>query len=149
LERSLIPLLNNKRLDYKIIICGRIVFTAFDYLKRLQNENLLYAGKVADIETYFAAADVLLNPVLHGGGVQTKMIDALSFHLNVVCFEGMAEGITGAESKIFTAPKRDWAAFAEATTKALHHHSPTPSLFFDHHDWKNIAANAYHFLRTM
>lgn len=148
LVNKLVPFLNDKRIDYQIIVCGRIVFDSFAYLKNMKNENVLYAGNVPDVETYFAAADVFLNPVLSGGGVQTKTIDALCFHLNVVCFEGMEEGIAGADDKIFVAPQNDWNAFANATLQALESDSPTPPAFFEHHDWKRIAANAFDFLQT-
>lgn len=147
-EAKLIPLLNKQDSVYKIIVCGRIVYKSFDHLKCIHNENLLYAGNVTDIDVYFAAADAFLNPVLSGGGVQTKMIDALNADLNVVCFEGMQEGIAGAENKIFTASKNDWPAFADATSRALNYHSPTPSAFFQHHDWNTIAAKAFSFLQN-
>jgi polysaccharide biosynthesis protein PslH len=144
---KLIPLLNQKAINYKILVCGRIVFRGFNYLKDIRNNNLIFAGNVTDIETYFAAADVFIDPVLSNSGVQTKMVDALNFGLNVVCFDGMQEGIAGAENKIFAAQKNDWAAFADATVKALSHDEPTRNAFFEHHNWVTIAANAFQHLQ--
>lgn len=147
MEEKLIPQLNRTGLDYLIVICGRIVFESFAYLKKIRNDHLLFAGNVKDIDTYFAAAAIFLNPVTNGGGVQTKIVDALTYHLNVVCFEEMKDGICGAEDKLFTAPKNDWQAFAAAVNKALGEMHPTPGNFFDCHDWNNIAAKAFNFIR--
>lgn len=146
LKKNLVPLLDKSGLDFEIVVCGRIVFKAFDYLKKGQQKRLRYAGNVTDVETYFAAADVFVNPVQSGGGVQTKLLEALSFGLNVVCFAGMTEGIVGAGHKVFKAPTGDWQAFANALSGALKSQSPTPDIFFEHHSWKNIAANAHSFL---
>ena len=149
LKENVIPLLNQSGMPYKILVCGRIVDKKFSYLRNMQEEHLLYAGNVADIDRYFAAADVFLNPVTIGGGVQTKMVEALRFDLNVVCFAGMHEGIRGADSKMFIAPGNDWTAFAAAISKAVADSKPTPAAFFDCHNWTNIAENTYRLIQTI
>jgi polysaccharide biosynthesis protein PslH len=149
LKTNVIPLLNKTGLSYKILVCGRVVDKAFSYLQNMSEANLLYAGNVEDIDTYFAAADVFLNPVAAGGGVQTKIVDALAFYLNVVCFEGRQEGIEGAVTKIFTAQKGNWTAFTDAISQALESRKPTPPDFFKQHDWNNIAAKAFNFIRSI
>lgn len=143
LVQKLIPLLNATTLSYKVVVCGRNRFKAFQYLKDLHNEKLVMAGEVNDIETYFKAADVFLNPVQSGGGVQTKTMDALSYHLNVVCFASKAAGIDHAEKKIFAAADGDWQRFATNVIKALSSNEPTPPAFFEAYNWRNIAANAF------
>ncbi len=149
LVQQVLPRLNQTVLTYKVLVCGRIERSSFAYLRSLQGEKLLYAGAVDDMETYFAAADVFVNPVATGGGVQTKSIDALNHHLNVVCFQQMTEGIHGANGKLFTAPDKNWNAFADAIVHALQNPQPTPPDFFSHHDWNNIAAKAFQFLQTI
>jgi glycosyltransferase involved in cell wall biosynthesis len=146
--KEVFPRLNRTGLNYRVLLCGRIEFESFAYLKEIKSDHLLYAGDVADIDTYFAAADVFVNPVMSGGGVQTKIVDALSFDLNVVCFEEMTEGISGAEAKLFTAPKGDWQAFTAAINEALKEKIPTPSRFFECHDWNKIAEKAYNVILT-
>lgn len=148
IHRFLIPLLNEKGFPYRIIVCGRIVQKNFFYLKNLQRENLLFAGNVEDIATYFSAADVFLNPVSSGGGVQTKTADALCYDLNVVCFSAMTEGISGAGCKLFTVPQNNWPLFADATISALQQNEPTPKEFFLHHDWSKIAEKAFRVIQT-
>lgn len=149
LEKKVIPLLNEAGLSYRIIVCGRIVDHAFSYLQNIKDPNLLYAGNVTDIGPYFAAADVFIDPVITGGGVQTKIVDALGFNLNVVCFDGMQKGIEGADAKIFTAPKSNWQAFATAIGNALKENKPTPPAFFESHNWTNIAEKTYRFIQLI
>lgn len=149
LKEKVLPLLNQSGLPYKIIFCGRIVDKNFSYLKNTQEDKLLYGGNVADIDQYFAAADVFLNPVTTGGGVQTKMVEALSFNLNVICFEGMHNGVEGADAKIFASPKNDWPAFTKAIGKALEKNEPTPPAFFEYHNWTNIAEKTVRFIQSI
>jgi polysaccharide biosynthesis protein PslH len=82
-----------KNFQGKIIICGRNKLPSLQYLNNLSHPMVINTGEVEDIENYFAAADIFINPVLTGGGVQTKVIDALSYGCNVVCFENMTTAI--------------------------------------------------------
>ncbi|WP_345238898.1 glycosyltransferase family 4 protein [Flavisolibacter ginsenosidimutans] len=142
-EKNLIPLLNQQSFPYKIIVCGRNRFKKFQYLNDLQNDRLLLAGEVDNIETYFEAADVFINPVLSGGGLQTKTLDALSYHLNVVCFRSKTVGISNAENKIFSVRDGDWNAFASKIIAASQRTTETPQAFFKKYNWRTIAADAY------
>jgi glycosyltransferase involved in cell wall biosynthesis len=132
--------LTNNGYELKIIICGRNKSPAFKYLSQFSHPAVINAGETEDIENYFAAADIFINPVQQGGGVQTKNIDALAFHCNLVCFENMIEKetITVAKEKIFTAPSNDWAVFVSQIEKAVAGFSPTHEDFFNYYDWGNI-----------
>lgn len=143
IHEKLIPLLNKDAFSYKIIVCGRNCFKEFSYLNHLQNEHLILADDVYDVENYFAAADVFINPVLSGGGIQTKTMDALSYHLNVVCFASKAVGISAAENKLFVVNDGDWTSFASAIILALKESTPTSAAFFETYNWRSIAAKAY------
>ncbi len=144
---KLVPLLNQTTLAYKVIVCGRNRFASFQYLNGLQHENLVMAGEVADIETYFGAADVFINPVLTGGGVQTKTMDALSYHLSTVCFASKAAGIKHAENKLFVVADEDWTGFATAIITASQTQTATPALFFQTYNWRTIAAGVFEKIR--
>jgi glycosyltransferase involved in cell wall biosynthesis len=141
--QKLIPLLNHFDLAYKVLICGRNRYPAFDYLNRIQNPSIIFAGEVNDIENYFSAADVFINPVMTGGGIQTKIMDALSYHLNVVAFESRTREISETGTKLWSVPDCNWTAFAEAVFKATFSCTETPPAFFDTYNWRTIAAKAY------
>jgi len=125
--------------DLKILICGRNNLQQYQYLKELRHPNVLYAGEVEDIENYFAAADIFLDPVETGGGVQTKIIEALSYGLNVVCFKDLADKqFYLAGEKIFISEKNDYDAMIKNICSALEKDLPTRSEFFEYYSWKNI-----------
>ena len=143
IKHHLIPLLDRTSLTFKIIICGRNRSERFRYLNTLEDSRLIICGEVDDIDSYFEAADIFIDPVLSGGGIQTKIMDALSYNLNVVCFESKALGISYAADKISGVDDGDWPAFAKAVHQALGKNEETPQAFFENYNWRTIAAEAY------
>jgi glycosyltransferase involved in cell wall biosynthesis len=125
LVTQIAPLLSN---DYKIIVCGRNRIKGFEHLNDLSHPNVILAGEVMDIDTYFAAADCFINPVMTGGGVQTKNLDALAYDLNLVCFNDMLSGIdlSLCGEKVFTASPGNWEKFADSIDKAMAALGPPP-----------------------
>ena len=125
---------------FKILICGRNQLPEFRYLKQLKHRDVLYLGEVEDIENYFAGADVFLNPVRAGGGIQSKIIEALKYDLNIVCFREQADDqlIRLTREKIFTNISGDYDGMVKNILCALEKNSPTPAGFFENYDWSNI-----------
>jgi hypothetical protein len=140
--KEIAPRLSKTGLPYKIIICGRNKFPEFHYLNEFYHPAVIRAGEVEDIDHYFTVADTFINPVLFGGGTQTKNMDALSHHCNVVCFARMTgEGMSVLLwNKLFSCQLNDWAGFVEQMQIAAHQQSETPALFFEKYNWKTIVA---------
>lgn len=142
--REIAPRLTKTNMPYKIILCGRNNFPEFNYLNEFFHPNVIKAGEVDNIEHYFTVADAFINPVMLGGGVQTKNMDALSHHCNVVCFSTMSDGMTTLLwNKLFTCAPNDWPTFVEQMQIAAHQKSETPPLFFEKYNWKRIVAELY------
>jgi glycosyltransferase involved in cell wall biosynthesis len=142
---ELAPRLRQSGLNYRILICGRNRFEQFHYLNQLHHPQVLMAGEVEDIGLYFEGADVFINPVSGGGGIQTKILDALSHHLPVACFTHMLSGIDASTcpGKLFPAQPNDWNDFVLKLEQAvIQGPLPTPESFFHHNSWKKIAADA-------
>jgi polysaccharide biosynthesis protein PslH len=149
---KIIPQLETTRsFSFRIIICGRNRFPSFQYLKNLRHPQLIMAGEVTDIDMYFGAADVFINPVTAGGGVQTKIVDALGQHCSVVCFEHMLTGIPvhTAGEKLFVAKKDDWEEFVKQIERVSHFNNTTPDAFFESMSWKKIAGEAAERIRKL
>lgn len=124
--------------DFRIIICGRNRIKGFEYLYQLHHPLIINAGEVDNIDIYFDGADAFVNPVMMGGGVQTKNLDALSHDLNVVCFSSMLSGInlSVCGGKVNIAPHQDWEAFIAALHEALSGPFPdTPPAFYDYYSF--------------
>jgi glycosyltransferase involved in cell wall biosynthesis len=136
-------LLANDKLKYKIIICGRGLPASYNTFKAYADKNIIYAGFVDDINMYFKGADIFINPVNEGGGIKTKLVEALGYGLSVVSTKngaiGIQHSVTG--NKLYTIENTDWPGFAEAIA-AADLTATIPQAFFDHFYWGNIAAKA-------
>jgi hypothetical protein len=136
------PLLRTKLSNFKILICGRNQFPEYGYLKKLHNENIIQAGQVPDIETYFTVTDVFLNPVQNVHGVQTKLFDALNFNLNVVSFKKAANEVPAyLHQKVFMSGEGDYEGFVQNVLATLTVTFDTPEAFYQEFSWERIVAN--------
>lgn len=138
-------LVQKENLSYKLIICGTGLSAEWNSLKDYKNSNLIYAGFIEDIETYFKAADVSLNPVQTGGGIKTKMIEAIGYGSMVVATESGAKGIRedSCGDMLVVVNDDDWESFAGAIINHENDGSETPSAFYEHYSWKKILKNLY------
>lgn len=136
-------LLKNKNYKYKIIICGKGLPAAYHELKEYHTQNIIYAGFVDDINCYFKGADVFLNPVIAGGGIKTKLVEALGNNLTAISCDSGAFGIPTqiVGSKLTIVKDFDWVSFADGVIEA-DVCANTPALFFNHFYWGNIATKA-------
>ena len=136
-------LLADKNFRYKIIICGNKLPTVYSGLFDYKEKNIIYAGFADDINLYFKGADIFINPVIDGGGIKTKVVEALGYNCSVVSTEsgaiGIADEITGDKMKIV--PDADWESFAREVMR-IDSGKQTPAAFFEHFYWGHIAEHA-------
>jgi glycosyltransferase involved in cell wall biosynthesis len=142
--RQLAPALSAKQFPCSIIICGRNKEATFQYLKSYHHPAVIMAAEVDDIDNYFAAADVFINPVQSGGGIQTKNLDALAFDLDIVCFDHLLQGIPASlcGNKLFTTTAGNWDEFTNCIIAASQRSTTTPAAFFDYFNWETITKKA-------
>jgi polysaccharide biosynthesis protein PslH len=133
---------------YKIIICGSNLGESYNQLKEYADKNIIYAGFVDDITLYYKAAGMLINPVMDGGGIKTKLVEALGYNLNVVTTTSGAIGvplsITGEKMKIIE--DDNWNSFSDAILKSKPE-ADIPEAFFNHFYWGKIAEKAVSILQ--
>lgn len=135
------PLLKaNNRLAYRIIICGKGLPVQLNELSAYKNDHVIYAGFVEDIDPYFLGADVLLNPVQTGGGIKTKMVEAIAAGTTVIASAAGATGIHRdvCGNKLVVVEDLDAHAMATAVEKYDQLKEPTPSAFYDFYYWGNV-----------
>lgn len=144
--KNINPLLINKiNQFYKIIICGLRLPEVYNDLKAYSSQNIIYKGFVDDIDLYFKAADLFVNPIVDGGGIKTKLVEALATNTPSVSFAtgafGVPASITGNHLKIIA--DRDFEAFANAIVEtSLEKKDNIPHSFFEHFSWDRIAKKA-------
>ncbi len=137
------PILLSASFAYKIIICGKDLPARYNNLKAYTGKNILFAGFVDDIDLYFKGSDIFINPVSEGGGIKTKLVEALGFNLFVVTTKNGAIGVPLAVTgdKMTVTEENNWEKFADAILQA-ETENDIPPAFFDHFYWGSIGEKA-------
>ncbi len=135
-------LLNQKK-AYTIIICGKGIPSEMHNLIEYSKKNIVYAGYVDDIEPYFLGADIFLNPITDGGGIKTKLVEALGYNLCAISTKSGAIGVPTdiTAHKMVVIDDKDWSTFVSGLDY-VNLNEKTPLAFFDHFYWGNIAKKA-------
>jgi hypothetical protein len=138
---TIIPILSQMTVrPFMVVACGRIILPQYRYLMNLKHEHYIYAGHVENIEDYFLAADIFINPVIAGGGIKVKMMDALAYNLPVVSTAHSARGVdlsqTGNKLKIVD--DGDWASFCNKIIEAWEEHADMPKEFYETYQWSKV-----------
>lgn len=140
-------LLQARGFRYKIIVCGKGLPAAFNELADYAGKNVIYAGFVDDIGMYFKAADIFLNPILAGGGVKTKAIEALAMNCTVISTElgamGILREVCGGKLKVVK--EGEWQKFRDLII-AESGRDPVPEAFFSYYYWPNIIRRVVGFI---
>lgn len=132
------PLLQTRNnFPYKIIICGRDIP---DEITSKSYQNIIFAGFVDDISTYFKGADIFLNPVNEGGGIKTKLVEALAYNMNAVSTINGAIGIdpVWCNGKLLLCDDNDWNLFSELVVRASTIKLDILTAYFEHFYWGYI-----------
>lgn len=132
------PLLGKSGIAYKILVAGRGLPAEFN---NLQGQlNVIYTGFVDDIEMHFKATDIFLNPVQSGGGIKTKMVEAIGYGATVVSTETGAIGIDKAAcgEKLVVVKDNDWERFADEVVRNGKKITMTPAQYYTSYFYGNI-----------
>lgn len=145
------PLFIQKNISYKIIICGKGLPDEMNQLKDYADKHIIYAGFVEEISVYFKGVDVFINPVNDGGGIKTKLVEALGYNLNAVSTFNGAIGVDEnlCNGKLFLCENEDWQSFVDQMAVATEMKQSISPLFFHHFYWENIAAKASDIIRNL
>lgn len=150
LEKINPRLLKEPGFPYRILVCGKNLPGRFQPdVHGFLAENVQYAGFVDDIRVFFLGADLFLNPVTDGGGIKTKLVEALGFNLGAVSSRNGAIGVDPGLSpgKLTVVDNDDWDGFTRAV-RTMNLSENTAPAFYNHFYWANIADKAKNILRT-
>ncbi|MDP4151293.1 MAG: glycosyltransferase [Bacteroidota bacterium] len=127
-------LLRRASFAYKILICGRGIPES---MMEGGHRNVIWGGFVPDISAYFRGADVFINPVTEGGGIKTKLVEALGNNLTSVSVRNGALGVDPAwcGGKLLIGEDGDWEGFVDLIEQAIAVRGDVPAGWFDHFYW--------------
>ncbi|UZR93904.1 glycosyltransferase family 4 protein [Chondrinema litorale] len=147
---NVLPQLNQTNLDFTILVCGKGL-PANMKLHFEKNGNLKYAGFVEDIDAVIEQCDLVLNPVLTGGGVKTKVLEAIAMNKTVVSTKTGAVGIdkTVCAEKLLITDDDNWQAFTNLCLQAVESKKDTPEKFYKTYSWDAIAEKYMKDLKTV
>ena len=140
------PILAASNMQYKIVVCGKGIPQA---ISNTQYPSVTIGGFVDDISVYYKGADIFLNPLATGGGIKTKLVEALGYDLYVVSLLdgaiGIPAGVTG-DKMIVVTNDNDVQAFANAVIALQHKTGHIPAAYFDYFYWGDITRRAAEFI---
>jgi len=142
----ILPMLEERQdFRFTILICGKDIP---EELSRQRYPHVIFAGFVPDINPYLQASDVFLNPVVDGGGIKTKLVEALGHNLNAVSVHNGAIGVDPAwcNGKLLVCGNNDWPAFARLVQDAARIKADIPPVYFEHFYWGSIIRKAVAFM---
>jgi polysaccharide biosynthesis protein PslH len=145
------PRLSSHLNSYKIVITGNRATPELIHSIG-QHPQIVYRGFVNDIDVYYRASDLFLNPVINDSGVKTKVIEALANNCTVISFAAGATGVPAqvCADKLMTVADGDYTSFAQQIIAAVKKEQPdTPPAFYDYYNWDNIAQNAAHYINKL
>lgn len=126
------PRLDKQGIKYEILIAGKGMPGEIEK-KIAGTQNVTYTGFVDDLSAFICSCNVMLNPVITGGGIKTKAVEALGYNRAVVSAESGAMGLIRdvCGDKLYVAPDHDWDTFAQLVTEAMKNTSTIPTVFYD------------------
>ena len=111
----------------------------------LSNSNITYTGYVDDVDLYYRAADVFINPISNDTGVKTKLIEAITNNCIAVSTKSGASGIRKdlCTGKLTVVNDGDWNSFVNNILECLtRRQEMTKPEFYEYYSWKTIAKKA-------
>ncbi len=134
----LIPLLQNKKFAFRLFICGALPENKLTQLNSIP--GVIAEGFVDSLQEYMASADVFINPVVSGSGIQTKNIEAIANGCNIVSTAFADNGLPAylLGKKVFVSADNDWENFANNIITASSLQSAVPRQFYEDYNWQHI-----------
>lgn len=139
LLKRIMPQLLLKDPNFYLLVCGKNIPHS---IMNNTFENVKVLGFVDDIHAVFKGSEIFLNPIWLGGGIKTKLVEALGYGCAAVSFKNGAIGIPDGivDEKISVVDNTDVNAFVDEIIKQRSSvYKIVPHKFYFQFGWENIA----------
>jgi len=104
------------------------------------HKNIVFTGMVDKIEDFINTSDVVISPLLSGGGTRLKILEAIACGKVVVSTTVGAEGIDQSQIKDFLKISDDWEEFSKEILSAISRKpSNVPHEFVQKYSWAQVS----------
>lgn len=119
---------------------GKFLIVGSNPPVQYSHEAIVFTGIVEKIEDYINASDVVIAPLISGGGTKLKIIEAIACGKTVVTTSIGAEGLVGEEMKALLRIGDDWDEFVDEIINILKNHesSDIPREFIEKYSWDSV-----------
>lgn len=137
---DILPRLTKQGVDVEVLIVGKGLDKTLQQ-QIAEETKAHYLGYVPDLTELLIGCDVMLNPVMRGGGIKTKAIEAVAYNNTVVSSEAGAAGLLkdACQDKLLVAKDFDWDSFANLIIEAINKNTVTPAVFYNTYSSSKIA----------
>ncbi len=131
---EIMPKILEKMPDAKFVVVGD------SYRFDLEHDSLIFTDVVDNIERYINASDVVIAPLLKGGGTKIKILESIACGKKVITTSKGAEGLMNEFTRDFIEVSDDWESFSENIIDELksEHNPKIPNGFIKKYSWNNI-----------
>ncbi|MDX1940847.1 MAG: glycosyltransferase family 4 protein [Saprospiraceae bacterium] len=139
-------LLQKTDFAYRILICGGGLPEHYKRLVDYKIQYIDYLGFVENIDIYIKAVDIVLNPINTGGGVKTKVIEAIALGTTVISSRTGAKGIdaNACGEKLIIVEDEDNQAFVkEILALQQQKEKAVPATFYKAYNWERNIQNIF------
>lgn len=102
------------------------------------HKGIIFTGFVDKIEDYINASDLVIAPLVSGGGTKLKIIEAIACGKVVVTTSIGAEGLNNENTKGFLKIIDEWNVFADEIIKSLKENVNISHRFISEYSWNEI-----------
>lgn len=145
------PRLSQIRDDFAILIIGKGLNQELKSRIDSLNGKIIYLGFVENIHEILYSADLMLNPMLSGGGIKTKAVEALGNNIKVVSTENGSFGLDSeaCEGMLWISKDKDWDSFVKNIDLAIESNAQIENRFYLHYSWQHVTKKVAESLSTI
>ena len=133
---EIMPRVVKRNPDAKFLIAGEKDEFNFEI------ESMIFCGLIENVEDYINASDVVIAPLLSGGGTRIKILESIACGKTVISTSKGADGLVNDLTRPFLKISDNWIDFSNLILELLNdkNHAPAEN-FVKKYSWKNIYEN--------
>ena len=136
---EVLPRLRTAGQPFEMLLAGKGLSPELEGMAKAA--GICITGFLPSLNNFLGAVDVMLNPVLSGGGIKTKAVEALAWGNRVASCESGAAGLIPSVcgGALQVSADRNWDAFAQDSLSLANSLATVPPAFYDCYNLDKVA----------